>query len=161
MNGMWQVGVVRWVSLMLLWVALIGTHSAALLVGAIAAALATWVSLKLLPPDRSGLRLLALMGLLPRFLWQSLKAGWDVARRALDPRLPIAPGFVTFTCPYRGVHARDTFAAISSLLPGTVPCGESEDGLEIHCLDVGQPVVAQLTDEAQRMAHALGEDGHG
>ena len=161
MSGAGLAGFVRWAAFLLLWVALIGTNLAALLVGGIAASLATWASLKLLPLSRSHLRLWALLGLMPRFLWQSLKAGWDVARRALDPRLPLAPGFVTFACPYRSEHARDTFAAISSLLPGTVPCGDRGDALEIHCLDIGQPVVAQLTEEARRMAHALGEDVHG
>jgi multicomponent Na+:H+ antiporter subunit E len=53
---------------------------------------------------------------------------------------------------------RDAFCALASLLPGTVPSGSDEDGvLLVHCLDVGQPVLAQLAEDEARLARALGE----
>ena len=144
------------------WVALIGFSFSALLVGAVAAGGATWVSLRLLPPAPQRVRLGALVLLLPRFLWQSLLAGWDVARRAFDPRLPLRPGFVTFSSSHAPGHLRNTFATIASLLPGTLPCGESEGGIVFHCLDVGQPVVAQLAAEEAALARVLERaPGHG
>ena len=57
--------------------------------GVLAATAATWASLKLLPPALGRVRLGVLLRLLPRFLWQSLVAGTDVARRAFSPRLPL------------------------------------------------------------------------
>ena len=57
--------------------------------GVLATAAATWASLRLMPPSLGSVRIGALVLLLPRFLWQSLVAGWDVARRAFDPRLPL------------------------------------------------------------------------
>jgi multicomponent Na+:H+ antiporter subunit E len=42
-----------------------------------------------------------------------------------------------------------------SLLPGTVPTGSAEGGLLIHCLDVGQPVAAQLAEEEALFARVV------
>jgi multicomponent Na+:H+ antiporter subunit E len=142
------------------WAALFGVGSADLLVGIVAAAAATWTSLRLLPPGAQRVRLLPLCALLPRFLWQSLLAGWDVARRALDPRLPLHTGLVRYPVGLApGLH-RHTFAAITSLLPGTVPCGVEDGQLVYHCLDTSQPVVAELAAEEQRLAAFINEAPH-
>jgi len=126
-----------------------------LAVGAIAAALATKASLHLLPPAAGRVRLLALLALLPRFCWQSLLAGVDVARRAFAPGLPLRTGFVDYRTGFPRGHARNNFATITSLMPGTVPSGDGPDTIEFHCLDVGQPIVEQMTDEERRLARAL------
>ena len=55
-----------------------------LVFGLLASAAATWASVKLLPPASGRVRLGLLLMLLPRFLWQSLVAGTDVARRAFE-----------------------------------------------------------------------------
>ena len=52
-------------------------------------------------------------------------------------------------------HARNLFATITSLMPGTLPCGEGERTIEYHCLDVGQPVAAQMTEDERRYAPAI------
>lgn len=148
---------VRWVLLLVFWVALIGFSLSALVVGVVAAGGATWFSLRLLPPAPQRVRLGVLALLLPRFLWQSLLAGWDVARRAFDPRLPLRPGFVAFRSAHAPGHLRNTFATISSLMPGTLPCGEDGDEIIFHCLDVGQPIVEQLAAEEKVLARALDE----
>jgi multicomponent Na+:H+ antiporter subunit E len=123
--------------------------------GVLATAAATWASLKLLPPASGRVRLGALLMLLPRFLWQSLLAGVDVARRAFSPRLPLQPGFVDYSPALPRGAARNTFGAISSLLPGSVPTGETEDLIEFHALDVTQPVVEQLAAEERAYGKAL------
>ncbi len=126
-----------------------------LVVGALAAAAATWVSLKLLPPVGGRVRVTVLLTLLPRFLWQSLAAGIDVARRAFSPRLPLAPGFVDYPVGLPRGSARNVFGLISSLMPGSVPTDETEASVEYHCLDVRQPVVEQLAAEERIYARAL------
>lgn len=126
-----------------------------LVVGGLATAGATWVSLHLLPPESGRIRVSLLLLLLPRFLWQSLVAGLDVARRALSPRMPLASGFVA--CPVtlpRG-PARNAFKVISSLLPGSAPTDEGERSVEYHALDTGQPVAEQLAAEERVYARAL------
>ncbi len=126
-----------------------------LAIGAMATALATWVSLRLLPPATGCLHFGSLLLLLPHFLWQSVHGGIDVARRALSPRLPLCPGFVSCPLGYPPGLARNTFATITSLLPGTVPCDEVDGALVYHCLDTRQPVVEQLWEEERRLARAL------
>ncbi|MBE2243801.1 MAG: Na+/H+ antiporter subunit E [Burkholderiaceae bacterium] len=123
--------------------------------GVLAAIAATWASLKLLPPAAGQVRLGALVLLLPRFLWQSLVAGIDVARRAFSPGLPLAPGFVQYRTGLPRGAARNAFEAISSLLPGSVPAGETETHIEYHALDVSQPVAEQLAAEEKAYAKAL------
>jgi multicomponent Na+:H+ antiporter subunit E len=126
-----------------------------LLVGVLAAAAATWASLRLLPPARGRVRLGGLLMLLPRFLWQSLVAGFDVARRALAPRLDLQPGFVEYRTQLPPGSARSAFELISSLMPGTVPSDEGPRHIEFHCLDTRQPVAEQLAAEERAYAPAL------
>ena len=57
-----------------------------------------------------------------RFLRQSVVAGIDVAWRALDPRLPLRPGFVVYQPRLPPGPARNAFCTMTSLLPGTLPC---------------------------------------
>lgn len=125
--------------------------------GLIAAAAATWASLKLLPAEQWGFRPIKFAGFVLHFLRQSIVAGADVALRALHPRLPLQPGFVTYRAQQPPGRKRNTFCAIMSLMPGTLPCGTSNDGsLAIHCLDVTQPVVEQLSMEETLCMGALG-----
>ena len=139
------------------WWMISGIDLADLPAGLIAVAAATWTSLRLLPAGAWRPRPLALAGFVLRFLRQSIVAGVDVAWRALDPRLPLRPGFVNYPLSFPPGTARNTFCTLTSLLPGTVPCGADENGiLLVHCLDVRQPVLAQLEAEEARLARALG-----
>jgi multicomponent Na+:H+ antiporter subunit E len=126
-----------------------------LVVGLLASAAATWASLKLLPPASGRVRLGLLLLLLPRFLWQSLVAGIDVARRAFAPRLRLQPGFVDYPVGLPRGSARNAFELIASLMPGSLPSGETKDTIKFHCLDTRQPVVEQLAAEERAYARAL------
>lgn len=127
--------------------------AADLAVGLLAAAVATSVSLSLLPPTPGRLRLAALARLAAHFFWQSIVAGLDVARRAFDPRLPLKPGYLAFPTRLPPGAERAAFGAITSLMPGTLPVGtDDHDRLVYHCLDLDQPVAAGLArDEALLM----------
>jgi multicomponent Na+:H+ antiporter subunit E len=126
-----------------------------LVVGLLASAAAAWASVKLLPPASGRVRMGALLLLLPRFLWQSLVAGLDVARRAFAPRLDLQPGFVEYPTQLPPGSARSAFELIASLMPGSVPSDEREQIIEFHCLDVRQPVAEQLAAEERAYAKAL------
>ena len=138
-----------------LWVVLIGLDPVDLAVGVFAAAAATWTSLRLLPPEAGRVRFAVLVALLPRFLWQSVVAGVDVARRAFHPRVPLRPDFVAYPVNLPRGQARNAFETITSLLPGTVPCGDDAQTIVYHCLDVGQPVVEQLAADERAYGRAL------
>ncbi len=147
---------VRFLELAVLWILLMrSVQPADLAVGALAAVAATWVSLRLLPPDAGRVKLAALAAHLPSFLWQSVWAGIDVARRALSPDMPLRPGIVTYRTSLPRGQARNAFATITSLLPGTVPIGESEAGISYHCLDTSQAIAEQLAAEEQEYRKAL------
>ena len=126
-----------------------------LVVGLIATAAATWASLKLLPPASGRVRLGLLLLLLPRFLWQSLVAGTDVARCAFSPRLRLQPGFVDYPVGLPRGSARNAFELIASLMPGSLPSGETKSTIQFHCLDTRQPVLEQLAAEERVYARAL------
>lgn len=145
-----------------LWAVAAGVGTVADLgAGVATAGLATWVSLALLPPRRSRLNGRAVGALLLRLPGQVLVAGADVARRALDPRATIAPGFVAHASRLPPGPRRDAFLTLSSLMPGTLPAGLDAQGrVRVHALDIGQPVAAAMADEEARFARALGGDAH-
>ena len=141
------------------WLMISGWAPADLPVGLAAVAGATWVSLRLAPPKRSRLRLAPLAALAASFLRQSVVSGTDVAWRALNPTLKLKPGFVA--CPLRLPEGgeRTAFCALSSLMPGTLPTGANEeDELLVHCLDVDQPLAANLEAEERLFIRAVGFD---
>jgi multicomponent Na+:H+ antiporter subunit E len=154
--GSAAAGLARWAGFFCLWLVIFDAGVPDLWVGAVAAAAATWTSLRLLPPGPARLRPGALARLVVRFFAQSGVAGVDVARRALDPALPLRTGFAL--CPTRLVPGltRDVFCAIASLMPGTLPAGFDQSGaLRVHCLDVGQDVPAQMAEEEAAFLAAL------
>jgi multicomponent Na+:H+ antiporter subunit E len=132
------------------WIVVAGIGFVDLIVGALAAIVATWVSLRLLPPASRRVSLAAMCSFVPRFLYQSIVAGVDVALRALNPRLPLRPGFVIYP-----MH----LPPITGLLPGTLPSGNDGKGnLIVHCLDETQPVVEQLRNEETSLMKIMGYD---
>lgn len=139
------------------WLVLTDAQAADLPAGVVAAVVATWASLRLMPPQQWSVRPAKLAGLVLRFMCQSIIAGIDVARRALDPRRPLRPGFVIYHPLLSPGTKCETFCAMTSLMPGTLPSGDSEHGgLAVHCLDVTQPVVEQIAAEEALFVQALG-----
>ena len=149
-RGLLRAAVWRFVGYLALWIALIGVVWIDLPVGIGAAAGATWLSIRLLPPGESGLRLARLPRLVARLCWQSLVAGLDVARCAFSPSLPLQPGYALHATRLPRGPARNAFASMSSLSPGTVTARDDERGLLYHCLDTRKAVLPALAaDEAE------------
>ena len=118
---------------------------------------ATWASLRLVPSRPRRISARAIIGMAVRFPAQSVVAGVDVAARALHPRLPLRPGFVSYPTALPAGTGRDGFCALASLMPGTLPVEASSDGtVLVHCLDTRQPVLSQLAAEERRFARAFG-----
>lgn len=137
----------------LLWFILTGPDPEALLPGLPVVAVATWVSLRLLPPV-SAVRAWRFALMLPPFLWRSLAGGVDVARRAFDPRLPLAPGWVEVPCRLGG-GGRAMLGGGFSLMPGSLVAGSRGDRLLVHCLDQSEPVAQAIAADEARLARAL------
>jgi multicomponent Na+:H+ antiporter subunit E len=157
MNSIFNIGTVpRFGAYLALWIILIEFSVTNLAVGLLAAAWATWVSVRLLPVSNRQFSPTALGRFAMRLPWQSLVAGADVARRALDPRMPLQPGFITYATQLERGPGRDAFLALMSLQPGTLPVSGDSDALLIHCLDTSQPVAAQLAAEEALFAQITG-----
>ncbi len=149
---------VRATGFFVFWLILTGFGVADLAIGVLAAMLATWASLRLMPPGQWRFRPIKLTTFVLRFLFQSITAGIDVAWRALHPRMPLQPGFVTCRTQIPQGPTQSAFCTVSSLLPGTLPSGpDAGGGLAIHCLDVTQPVADQFATEESLFLEALGE----
>jgi multicomponent Na+:H+ antiporter subunit E len=139
-----------------LWLAIAGWKPADLPVGLAAAAGAAWVSLRLFPAPAARPRYRAFASLVFRVLRGSVAAGFDIARRALNPRLALNPGLVSCPISLPEGTARSVFFAIESLQPGTLPTGAQCDMLILHALDVSQPVAEGLSKDEAQFARALG-----
>lgn len=135
-----------------LW--LILTNGEAVMLGVAVVPAASWLSLRMLPATPP-LRLLALLATVPGFIWRSLLGGLDVARRALDPRLPLDPGWieVVVDLPDGG---RVALGGELSLMPGTLAAGSEGRRLLVHVLDRRQDVEGAVRTEAVRLGRAAG-----
>ena len=128
-----------------LGLALIGTwllwsgHFEALLLalGLVSCALVLVIALRMKLVDREGVPLSLLPGLplyAPWLLWEVFKANVDVARRVLDPRLPISPRLIRVKASQRTALARTVYANSITLTPGTVSVELEGDEITVHAL---------------------------
>lgn len=93
---------------------------------------------------------------MPFFLWRSLNGGVDVARRALQPRLPISPGLFDHRWRLPPGLPRVFMANTVSLLPGTLSAELEDDRLRVHVLDHTAAFASELTLIEARVARLVG-----
>lgn len=142
----------RFLLFALAWLVLSRADPAGLVFGGLAAAAATWASVVLLPPGGRGLNLVALVRMMPGFAVRSLRGGFDVARRALHPRMPLDAGWIGYRTRLSAGLPRVSFGSETSMLPGSLVAGSREDLLYVHCLDRGRQVRRSLRAEELRIA---------
>jgi multicomponent Na+:H+ antiporter subunit E len=142
-----------------LWFALIGIAPADAAVGVVAAALATWASVVLLPPGTTTWRWGAVLAALPYYGAKAVAASVDVAVRALKPALDLAPGFVEHPARFPPGEARTAFTSLTSLMPGTIPCADDDGRIVYHCLDAGSTATAvEIANDEARFRAVVGDD---
>lgn len=117
---------------------------------------AAGVSLVLQPPARLVWRPLRLPRLVLHMLRLSLLGGWDVARRALTPGLPVQPGLSSYTLKLRAGFPAVLYTWLVSLTPGTASVALEGSTLVVHALDVHMDVEEKLR-ELERLVGALFE----
>lgn len=139
------------------WVILAGTEPKGIAIGALAVPAAVWLSLRLLP-GRDRLSLWRLARHVPVFLLGSLSGGYDVARRAMAPRLRLQPGWVEVpvALPDGG---RVAMGGELSLMPGTLAAGTRHGRLLVHLLDRGAGFEHSIPREQAAIAAMI--LGHG
>lgn len=141
----------RSVILALLWVVLTGGAVDSLPYGVATVVAATVLSMRLYPTDQPGIVAWRVAGFLPRFLAQGLLGGLDVARRAVDPRLPVAPGWVRVTLSNRHEAANVLLGGVISILPGTLSAGPGDGTMEIHVLHMQGFTPNEMQSEERRI----------
>jgi len=136
-----------------LWLALVGTlDPQEVVAGGVIAVLVTLVaggapftgrSLRILSPRRFAWAL----AYIPYMVWAIIKANLDVARRVVDPRLPINPGIVRVKTRLKHPVARTALANSITLTPGTLSVDICDDELCIHWVDVQAKDIEEATRE--------------
>ncbi len=140
-------------ALWLLWLALGGTTDPQeLAAGGVVAVLRALVaggapftarSLRIFEPRR----LAYAVAYVPYMAWAIVKANLDVARRVVDPRLPIRPGIVRVRTRLTHPVARIALANSITLTPGTLTVDMCDEELCIHWVDVTAENIEEATRE--------------
>ncbi|EXJ10111.1 MULTISPECIES: Na+/H+ antiporter subunit E [Nitrincola] len=112
------------------------------------------VSLRVYPPSPYRIHPLGLLRFAGYFLYASLIAGIDIARRTLDRRLPVCSCMTDFTTQLTGLPLW-LFMITMSLLPGTLSVRTTQKGLKIHCLDTPDKIQPELLRLENHIARAF------
>lgn len=140
----------------LLWLVLTGGTASAWAYGAMAAATAGALSLGLYPADRQGVQIWRAALFVPTLFVRGFLGGLDVARRAIDPRLPIEPGWVRFQLGNRNDEANVLLGGVISILPGTLSAGPQDCQMDVHVLNSSGSDLAKLAEEERRVLALFG-----
>ena len=68
------------------------------------------------------------------FVWECIKANFDVAYRVLHPSMPVRPGIVKVKLTLKRALARTILANSITMTPGTITVDIIEDSLYVHCI---------------------------
>ena len=145
------------------WLIVAGPAPASWLIGLPSVALATWASFRLAPPLPYKIRFVGLMRFFGYFMRESLRGGWDVAKRTMLPRMRIAPGQAEYNSGLPEGLPIVLFAGCVSLLPGTLSQRFDGGHLSLHLLDADETDLAELKALENHIADMLGvdvEDAH-
>lgn len=149
----WSAILSRGLLFSLIWWILTDGAEASWLIGVPAVFLAVATSVTLVPPVP--IVWSELLRFVPFFLQSSLLGGTDVARRAFQPSLPLAPALIAYPLQLPPGGAQVLMANIVSLLPGTLCAVLERNVLEVHVLDRGTGFLAELQEVERRVARML------
>ena len=124
-------------------------------VGVPTIAASAWVSAALMPPLGWSWRGLGRFAVF--FVRESLLGGIDVARRALDPRMPLDPHVAREPLRMHTDTARVMVANTLGLLPGSLAIEVDADELLVHALDAGMNVDDSIAATQVRVADLIRE----
>lgn len=114
------------------------------------ALLAVWTSI-LAKVHVGPVHLQYLLAFLGFFFTELFSGGWDVARRAWHPQLPIAPRWLRYEMTSEQPRVHLLLSAMVGLLPGTFASHYQDQTLFIHALDHRQ----NWRSTVQRLEHHL------
>nr|WP_274522152.1 Na+/H+ antiporter subunit E [Halorhodospira sp. 9621] len=153
----WVKSVWVFVVLVLIWWVLDGLQSPAW--GVVAAALGAALYHLLAHGPRYRVRLLNLPQFAAYFVLESFRGGWDVARRALDPGLPIHPHLFDYAVRLPAGQPRGLFMGVIGLLPGTLSADLSANGQVIRVHAIHEDPASAVQELERRVARLYGLEG--
>lgn len=132
---------VSWLFLFGVWLLLSGYFDVPLLLafGVFSCALVTFIAWRteIMDPEERPYHVrfnLHLVGYWPWLLWQVVLSNLDVAKRIIDPALPISPTLVELKPTQRSDLGRFIYANSITLTPGTITTALKGDRLQVHAL---------------------------
>lgn len=81
------------------------------------------------------------------FIWQMIKSNLDVAKRVINPKLPINPGIVKVKTKLKSRSGKLALANSITLTPGTLTVDVVDQYLYIHWIDVKFTDIEKATKE--------------
>lgn len=136
----------------LLWTAINPGDLHSWLVGIPVVTLASAAALRLHSPVPRRYSLLGAVRLTTFFVDQSFRGGWDVAKRALSPAMPLNPAMLTYPLRLRDELAQVLLVNLNSLLPGTLSADLENGVVTLHTLDAGPETFADMQTLEERVA---------
>lgn len=95
-------------------------------------------------------RLGSLIMFIPVYAWELLKANWDVAKRAISPKMNINPGIVKIETEIKSDYGLAMLANCITLTPGTITMDIVEEDeknyMYIHWIDVSARDIKQASE---------------
>lgn len=150
----------RFLGLLLLWWILAGGDPAYWYYGLAAAAVATALSLRVLPPGRRDSaqrgRPWEIPGLIVWFVWSAIRGGIDVAHRAFSPTLPIAPHVIRVPIGVRHPGGRRLALWLVNLMPGSLVVDEKDEWADLHVLSADLDTEASWRELTRRISRIVG-----
>ena len=114
--------------------------------------LATVAALRLHSPSPRRFNLPGTLRFVVFFIHQSFRGGWDVAKRALSPAMPLNPAVLTYRARLRDEPAQVLLVNVISLLPGTVSAGLENGMITLHALDASPATLEETKMLEDRIA---------
>jgi multicomponent Na+:H+ antiporter subunit E len=136
----------------LIWLGLSGVNWSSWIVGGPFVLAATWISVKLSLTSPRRLSARGAVAFAGFFLLESLRGGWDVARRAFSPGPPLSPAIICYRLRLPTGTARLFFFNVISLLPGTAVVAIRDDQILVHVLEASPGMDREL----RRLEHRVG-----
>ena len=129
------------------WWGLTGGERSGIVVGAVAVLIAMIVSTRLSAPFEMRVSPVGLVALGWWFFIGSLRGGWDVAWRALSPRLPLGPHLIHYQPQLVSGAQRRIFTTLNTLMPGSLSIDSMSDDPDI--------LIHVLVDRGDAFRHEL------
>lgn len=79
------------------------------------------------------------------FIWECIKANFDVAYRVLHPKMPIKPGIVRVQLSIRSAFARTMLANSITMTPGTIAVDIVDDNMYVHWIYISSEDPVEYT----------------